>query len=78
MPSTSVLVKIHGCANPYHFCIVDGILDKGGESVSVVGGDVDCDRVNCQLYGGWRLGKRKKWGIPEREGLIQAVGENID
>jgi len=34
--------------------------------------------VNCQLYSGWRLGKRKPGVIPDWEGLVEAAGESIE
>jgi len=34
--------------------------------------------VNCSLYGGWRLGKRKPGVIADGEGLVEAVGESIE
>jgi len=34
--------------------------------------------VNCQLYSGWRLGKRKPGIIPDGEGLVEAAGESIE
>jgi len=34
--------------------------------------------VNCQLYSGWRLGKRKPGIVPDGEGLVEAVGESIE
>jgi len=33
--------------------------------------------VNCQLYSGWRLGKRKPGIVPDGEGLGEAGGESI-
>ena len=37
-----------------------------------------CDRVNCQLYSGWRLGKRKPGIVHNGEGLVEAAGESIE
>ena len=34
--------------------------------------------MNCQLYSGWRLGKRKPGVVPDGEGLVEAVGESIE
>jgi len=34
--------------------------------------------VNCQLYSGWPLGKRKPGVIPDVEGLGEAAGESIE
>jgi len=34
--------------------------------------------VNCQLYSGWRLGKRKPRVISDGEGLVEAAGERIE
>jgi len=34
--------------------------------------------VNCQLYSGWRLGKRKPTFVPDGEGLVEAAGEGIE
>jgi len=34
--------------------------------------------VNCQLYTGWRLGKRKPGIVPDGEGLVESVGEGIE
>jgi len=34
--------------------------------------------VNCQLYSGWHLGKRKPGVIPDGEGLVEAAGESIE
>jgi len=39
---------------------------------------VGWDRVNCQLYSGGRLGKRKPGAIPDGEGLVEAAGESIE
>jgi len=33
--------------------------------------------VNCQLYSGWRLGKRKPGVITDGEGLVEVAGECI-
>jgi len=33
--------------------------------------------VNCQLYSGWHLGKRKPGIVPDGEGLVEAAGESI-
>ena len=34
--------------------------------------------MNCQLYSGWRLGKRKPGVITDGEGLVEAAGEGIE
>ena len=34
--------------------------------------------MNCQLYSGWREGKRKPGIGPCGEGLIEAAGESIE
>jgi len=34
--------------------------------------------VNCQLYSGWRLGKRKPGSVPNGEGLVETAGESIE
>jgi len=39
---------------------------------------VGCDRVNCQLYSGWRLGKRKPGIVPDGEGLVEAAEESFE
>jgi len=57
---------------------MDGVFDEGKELFVVVREDVGWDRVNCQLYSGWRLGKRKPGVIPDREGLVEAAGEGIE
>jgi len=44
----------------------------------VVWRDVGRDRVNCQLYSVWRLGKRKPGIISDGEGLVEAAGESIE
>ena len=44
----------------------------------VIWEDVGWDRVNCQLYSGWRLGKHKSRVILDGEGLVQAAGESIE
>jgi len=44
----------------------------------VVREDVGWDRVNCQLYSGWRLGKCKPGVITDGEGLVKAAGEGIE
>ena len=32
--------------------------------------------MNCQLYSGWRLSKRKPGVVPDGEGLVEAAGES--
>jgi len=34
--------------------------------------------VNCQLYSGWHLGKRKPGIVSDGEGLVEAAGESIE
>ena len=34
--------------------------------------------MNCQLYSGWRLGKRKPGIVPDGEGLVEVAGESIE
>jgi len=34
--------------------------------------------VNCQLYSGWRLGKRKPGIVPDGKGLVESAGEGIE
>ena len=34
--------------------------------------------MNCQLYSGWRLGKRKPGIVSDGEGLVEAAGESIE
>ena len=34
--------------------------------------------MNCQLYSGWREGKRKPGIGPCGEGLVEAAGERIE
>ena len=34
--------------------------------------------MNCQLYGGWRLGKRKPGVITDGERLVEVAGEGIE
>ena len=57
---------------------MDGVLDDGEEVFVVVREDVGLDRMNCQLYSGWRLGKRKPGVITDGEGLVEAAGECIE
>ena len=40
--------------------------------------DVGWDRVNCQLYSGWCLGKRKPGVITDGERLVEAAGKGIE
>jgi len=77
-PSSSLLVKIPDRANRDRLGVVDRVFDEGKEMFVVIGEDVGWDRVNCQLYSGWRLGKRKPGGITEGEGLVEAAGEGIE
>jgi len=44
----------------------------------VIWEDVGWDRVNCQLYSGWRLGKHKAGVSPNREELVEAAGKTIE
>jgi len=57
---------------------MDGVFDEGKEMFIIIGEDVGWDRVNCQLYSGWRLGKRKSGVITDGEGLVEAAGEGIE
>jgi len=57
---------------------VDGVLDEGTKLFDVVREDVGWDRVNCQLYSGWRLGKRKPGVITDGERQIEGAGESIE
>jgi len=57
---------------------VDGVFDEGKEVFVVGREDVGCDRVNSQLYSGWRLGKRKPAVITDGEELVEAAGEGIE
>ena len=57
---------------------MDGVFDEGEELFVVFRVDVGWDRVNCPLYSGWRLGKRKPGVITEREGLVEAAGESME
>ena len=34
--------------------------------------------MNCQLYSGWRLGKRRPGIVPDGVGLVEAAGESIE
>jgi len=54
---------------------VDGVLDEGKALFVVFWEDVCRDRVNRQLYSGWRLGKRKPGVNTNGEGLVEAAGE---
>jgi len=63
-PNSSALVKVPGRANRDLLRVVDGFLDEVEQLFVVVWEDVGWDRVNCQLYSGWRLGKRKPGVIP--------------
>ena len=56
---------------------MDGVFDKGEELFIVFREDIGWDRVNCQLYSGWRLGKRKPGVINYGERLVEAAGESI-
>jgi len=77
-PSGSVCVKVPGRANRDRLGIVDGVFDEGRVLFVVVREDVGWDRVNCQLYSGWCLGKRKPRVITDGEGLVDAAGEGIE
>ena len=57
---------------------MDGVLDEGKEFLVVFWEEVGGDRVNCQLYSGWRLGKCKPGVITDGEGLVEAAGEGIE
>jgi len=57
---------------------MDGVFHEGEELVVIFREDVGWDRVNCQLYSGWRLGKRKPGVITDGERLVEAAGEGIE
>jgi len=57
---------------------VDGVLDQAEELFVVFWEDVCRERVNCQLYSGWRLGKRKPGVVTNGEGLFEAAREGIE
>ena len=57
---------------------MDGVFDEGQELIVVLREDVGWDRVNCQLYSGWRLGKRKPGVITNGERLVEAACEAIE
>jgi len=63
-PSSSALVKVPGRTNRDLLCVVDGFLDEVEQLFVVVWEDVGWDRVDRQLYSGWRLGKRKPGIVP--------------
>jgi len=77
-PSSSVLVKVPGRADRDCLSVVDGVLDEGKELFIIFWEDVCRDRVNCQLYSRWHLGKRKPGVITDWEGLVEAAGEGIE
>jgi len=77
-PTSSVLVKVPGRASRDLFRVVDGFFDEVEELFVVIWEDVGWDRVNCQLYRGWRLGKRKPGVIPKGEELVEAEGESTE
>jgi len=76
-PNSSALVMVPGRANRDLLRVADGFLDEVEQLFVVIGEDVGGDRVNCQLYSGWRLGKRKPGIVPDGEGLVEAAGESI-
>ena len=57
---------------------MDQFLDEVEELVLVFWEDVGWDRLNCQLYSGWRLGKFKPGIVSDREGQVEAAGESIE
>ena len=57
---------------------MDAIFDEDKALFVVVLDDVGRDRVNCQLYSGWRLCKRKPGVINDGERLVDAAGESIE
>jgi len=57
---------------------VNGVFDEGEELIVVFREGVGWDRVNCQLYSGWRLRKRKPGVITDGERLVEAAGEGIE
>jgi len=63
-PNSSALIKVPGRANRDLLGVTDGFFDKVEQLFVDVREDVGWDRVNCQLYGGWRLGKRKPGIVP--------------
>jgi len=77
-PSSSVLVEVAGRANRDRLGVVDGVFDEGKKLLVVVREDVGWDRVNGQLYSGWRQGKRKPGVITDGQGLVKAAGEGIE
>src|ERR1700712_5897631 len=74
----SVLFKVPGRANLGLFRVVDRLLEEGEELVVLVWEDVRGDRVNCELYRGWRQGKRQPGVRPGGVGLVEASGESIE
>jgi len=77
-PSSSVLVKVPGRANRDRLGVMDGVFDEGEELILVLREDLGWDRVNCELYSGWRLGHRKLGVITDGEKLVEAAGEGIE
>ena len=75
--SSSVLVNIPGLDNGDLLHVVDRYFDDGEELVVVVWEVLGWDRVNCQRYGGWCLGKGKPEIVPNGAGQVEAAGETI-
>jgi len=77
-PSSLGLIQVPGGANRDLLRVVDGFLDEVEVLIVVIWEDVGWDPVNCPLYTGWHLGKRKPGVIPDGEGLVQAAGVSIE
>jgi len=60
------------------FALKIDFFDERQELVDFIWEDVGRDRVNCQLYSGWRVGKRKPEFIHDREPLFEVVGDSIE
>jgi len=56
---------------------MDAVFDEGEEMLVVLREDLGWDRVNCQLYSGWRLCKRKPGVITDGARLVGAACEGI-
>ena len=52
--SSTVLVKVPGRTDLNRFGVEDGLFEEGKQLVVIVREDIGWDRVNCQLYSGWR------------------------
>jgi len=73
----SVLIKVPGLAHRDLLRVVDGACHESQEPLVVLWEDMGWDQVNCQLYSSWHLGKHKLVVIPDREGLVPAVGQSL-